>query len=249
MRILYVEDDATQAQTVEAMLEGEDHFCHTTDSGEQAVLLAKRNEYDMIILDIMLPDIDGYEVIQRMQAAGITTPCLIQSGFVDFDELLERLGPGVDDCLLKPFNKIELLEHMESVRSQPKRSSLSALAKKPDSRKQPPSSESERRKGGRVATLKSAEIINGDDRFACVILNLSAAGAAIRLPAEKQPCPSTFKLRIQPDILHQCQLCWSAGDNVGVKFVEAEDTENESSERLALKSKMKPRNKSLNPPP
>ena len=91
MRILYVEDDATQAQTVEAMLEGEDHFCHTTDSGEQAVLLAKRNEYDMIILDIMLPDIDGYEVIQRMQAAGITTPCLIQSGFVDFDELLERL--------------------------------------------------------------------------------------------------------------------------------------------------------------
>ena len=249
MRILDVEDDATQAQTVEAMLESEDHFCHTTDSGEQAVRLAVRNEYDLIILDIMLPDIDGYEVIQRMQAAGVTVPCLIQSGFVDFDELLERLGPGVDDCLLKPFSKIELLEHIENVRSQPKRANFSALTKKPNSRKQPASSGSERRQSHRVATLKSAEIINGDDRFACVILNLSATGAAIRLPVEKQPCPSTFKLRIQPGTLHQCQLCWSSGDNVGVKFVEAEDTQENSLERLALKMKMKPKNRTFKQSP
>ena len=104
MQILYVEDDAAQAKIVEAMLESEDHLCHSTDSGEQAVLLAKRNEYDMIILDIMLPDIDGYEVMRRVQAAGVRTPCLIQSGFVDFDPLLDGQGLEAYSCLIKPFS-------------------------------------------------------------------------------------------------------------------------------------------------
>ena len=68
MQILYVEDDPAQAKVVEVMLASEDHFCHCTDSGEQAVLLTKRNDYDLIILDIMLPDIDGYEVMQQLDA-------------------------------------------------------------------------------------------------------------------------------------------------------------------------------------
>ncbi len=67
MQFLYVEDNPSEAQVVEAMLHSEGHLCHTTHSGQQAVALAKRNDYDLIILDIMLPDIDGYEVIEQMR--------------------------------------------------------------------------------------------------------------------------------------------------------------------------------------
>ena len=74
MQILYAEDDAAPAKIVEAMLESEGHLCYSTDSSEQAVLLAKRNEYDLIILDIMLPDIDGYEMMWRVQTARVRTP-------------------------------------------------------------------------------------------------------------------------------------------------------------------------------
>ena len=66
MQVLYVEDNRSEAKVVEAMLRSEGHLCHTTDSGRQAVILARRNNYDVIILDIMLPDIDGYEVIEQM---------------------------------------------------------------------------------------------------------------------------------------------------------------------------------------
>ena len=83
MQVLYVEDDKLMAKNVELILQKEGHFCHTADRGERAVELAKRNAYDIIILDIMLPDFDGYEVIERLRASGIDTPYLIQSGLVD----------------------------------------------------------------------------------------------------------------------------------------------------------------------
>ena len=84
------------------MLQGEGYVCHSTDNGEQAVTLAKHSDYDIIILDIMLPDIDGYEVIQRVRAAGVRTPFLIQSGLVEPDSKLEGLGFGFDEFLVKP---------------------------------------------------------------------------------------------------------------------------------------------------
>ena len=69
MRVLYVEDDGTVAKSVQLMLESEGHDCDATDSGKRAIELAKRGRYDIILLDIMLPDIDGYEVIKRLRAA------------------------------------------------------------------------------------------------------------------------------------------------------------------------------------
>jgi CheY-like chemotaxis protein len=86
VRILHVENNPTAAKGVELMLHGMADEYEATALGEYAVHLAKRTAYDLILLDIMLPDIDGYEVIERLRAAGVRTPYLILSGLV-------RTGP------------------------------------------------------------------------------------------------------------------------------------------------------------
>ncbi|MDH3234962.1 MAG: response regulator [Alphaproteobacteria bacterium] len=221
MQVLYVEDNPSEAKIVEAMLRSEGHFCHTTDSGHQAVTLAKRNDYDLIILDIMLPDIDGYEVIERMQIAGVGIPFLIQSSLVDRDEKLDGLGFGVDDYLVKPFSKAELTERMESVLSRSKQTIPSRFAYIPDRRKKPRTSGSERRQHRRFSTVKTAEIIDGEERPPCVVLNLSHGGAALRLPGQQIPELPVFKLKLQMGAILQCRICWRLGDKIGVRFVEA----------------------------
>ena len=114
MRVLQVEDDPTAAQAVEKMLKSKGYACETTAYGELAVELASQNDYDIILLDIMLPDIDGYEVLRRLQAAQVHTPVLIQSGIIGRDELEKGAGFGVDDYLVKPFTRSELAERIET---------------------------------------------------------------------------------------------------------------------------------------
>ena len=219
MQVLYVEDNPSEAGVVETMLRSEGHFCHTTDSGRQAIALAKRNDYKLIILDIMLPDIDGYEVIERMRTASVVTPFLIQSGLVDRDERLDGLGFGVKDYLVKPFSKTELMECMESVLFRSKQTIPSRFAYVPDrqNKPQPPGSESRRHR--RFATAKSAEIIDGEERPTCVILNLSHGGAALRLPSQKVPNQLTFKLKLESGKILKCEVCWGLGDKLGVRFI------------------------------
>jgi DNA-binding response OmpR family regulator len=223
MQVLYVEDNPSEAGVVETMLRSEGYFCHTTDSGRQAIALAKRNDYNLIILDIMLPDIDGYEVIERMRTASVVTPFLIQSGLVDRDERLDGLGFGVKDYLVKPFSKTELMECMGSVLFRSKQTIPSRFAYVPDrqNKPQPPGSESRRHR--RFATVKSAEIIDGEERPTCVILNLSHGGAALRLPSQQIPGLPMFKLKLQSGTILQCRICWRLGDKIGVRFIEPTD--------------------------
>ncbi len=221
MQFLYVEDNPSEAQVVEAMLRSEGHLCHTTHSGQQAVALAKRNDYDLIILDIMLPDIDGYEVIEQMRTASVVTPFLIQSGLVDRDEKLDGLGFGVNDYLVKPFSKTELMQCMESALFRSKQTIPSRFAYAPDRLKKPRAPGSERRRHRRNATVKSAEIIDGEKRPSCVILNISHGGAALRLPGQPIPDQSTFKLKLQSGTILQCRICWRLGDRIGVRFIES----------------------------
>ncbi len=119
MRVLQVEDDPTAAQTIEKMLKSKGYACETTAYGEQAVALATHNDYDIILLDIMLPDIDGYEVLRRLQAAQVHTPVLIQSGLIGRDELEKGVGFGIDDYLVKPFTRSELAERIETTLQRP----------------------------------------------------------------------------------------------------------------------------------
>ena len=92
MRILQVEDDSVLAQSVELALNAQGHVCETTGFGEQAVELAQKYNYDMILLDVALPDIDGYEVLLQLQTTGVPSPILFMSGLIDRDNY--RQGPS-----------------------------------------------------------------------------------------------------------------------------------------------------------
>ncbi len=113
MRVLYVEDDDNLAFAVEQMLRQEGHACDRARSGVGAIKLGQEHDYDVIVLDVMLPDIDGYEVLRQLQALGVETPVLIQSGLVERDRAMDGLGFGVDDYLIKPFNRDELIRRVE----------------------------------------------------------------------------------------------------------------------------------------
>jgi two-component system cell cycle response regulator CtrA len=103
------------AQSIETMLKSEGYICDTTDMGEDGLEISKLYDYDIIILDLMLPDIDGYEVLRRMRAAKIDTPILILSGLSGLDDKLKGLGFGADDYLTKPFDKRELVARIQAI--------------------------------------------------------------------------------------------------------------------------------------
>jgi two-component system cell cycle response regulator CtrA len=115
MRVLLVEDDSATAQGIEMMLRSEGYVCDTTDMGEDGLEIGKIYDYDIIILDLMLPDIDGYEVLRRLRAARVRTPILILSGLNGLDDKIKGLGVGADDYLTKPFDKRELIARIQAI--------------------------------------------------------------------------------------------------------------------------------------
>ena len=115
MRVLLVEDDSATAASIEMMLRAEGFICDTTDLGEDGLEIGKLYDYDIIILDLMLPDIDGYEVLRRLRAARVRTPILILSGLAELDHKLKGLGFGADDFLTKPFDRRELIARIQAI--------------------------------------------------------------------------------------------------------------------------------------
>src|SRR6202034_1818601 len=115
MRVLLVEDDSATAASIEMMLKAEGFICDTTDLGEDGLEIGKLYDYDIIILDLMLPDIDGYEVLRRLRAARVRTPILILSGLTDLDNKIKGLGFGADDFLAKPFDRRELIARIQAI--------------------------------------------------------------------------------------------------------------------------------------
>ncbi|MBP5856064.1 response regulator transcription factor [Marivibrio halodurans] len=115
MRVLLVEDDDLTARSVEMMLQSEGFVVDTSDMGEDGLEIGKIYEYDLIILDIMLPDIDGYEVLRRLRDSRVETPVLILSGLSQMDDKIKGLGYGADDYLTKPFDKRELVARIQAI--------------------------------------------------------------------------------------------------------------------------------------
>ena len=115
MRVLLVEDDSNTAQSIELMLKSESFIVDSTDLGEDGLEIGKLYDYDIILLDLMLPDIDGYEVLRRLRAARVNTPILILSGLNELDNKLKGLGFGADDYLTKPFDKRELIARIQAI--------------------------------------------------------------------------------------------------------------------------------------
>ena len=115
MRVLLVEDDATVAQSIELMLKSENFNTYTTDLGEEGVDLGKLYDYDIILLDLNLPDMSGYEVLRSLRVAKVKTPILILSGMAGIEDKVKGLGFGADDYLTKPFHKDELVARIHAI--------------------------------------------------------------------------------------------------------------------------------------
>jgi two-component system, cell cycle response regulator CtrA len=115
MRVLLIEDDSATAASIEMMLRSEGFICDTTDLGEDGLEIGKLYDYDIIVLDLMLPDLDGYEVLRRLRAARVRTPILILSGLAELDHKIKGLGFGADDFLTKPFDRRELIARIQAI--------------------------------------------------------------------------------------------------------------------------------------
>ena len=115
MRVLLIEDDSATAQSIELMLKSEGFNTYTTDLGEEGVDLGKLYDYDIILLDLNLPDMSGYEVLKTLRLAKVQTPILILSGLNGIENKVQGLGFGADDYMTKPFHKDELVARIHAV--------------------------------------------------------------------------------------------------------------------------------------
>ncbi|WP_114285671.1 response regulator transcription factor CtrA [Candidatus Halocynthiibacter alkanivorans] len=115
MRILLVEDDPTTAKSIELMLTHANLNVYTTDLGEEGIDLAKLYDYDLILLDLGLPDMNGHEVLRQLRLARVDTPILILSGDDDTDSKIKGFGFGADDYLTKPFHREELVARIHAI--------------------------------------------------------------------------------------------------------------------------------------
>ena len=113
MRVLLIEDEASTAQSIELMLKG--FNVYTTDLGEEGVDLGKLFDHDIILLDLNLPDMSGFEVLRSLRVAKVKTPILILSGLAGIEDKVKGLGIGADDYLTKPFQKDELVARIHSI--------------------------------------------------------------------------------------------------------------------------------------
>ncbi|MDJ0686433.1 MAG: response regulator transcription factor [Alphaproteobacteria bacterium] len=127
MRILLVEDDASMARSIEMSLQAEGYIVDVTEFGEDGLEIGKIYDHDLIILDLILPDIDGYEVLRRLRDARVETPTLILSGLNDLDNKIKGLGFGADDYLTKPFDRRELLARVQAIIRRSKGHSQSVI--------------------------------------------------------------------------------------------------------------------------
>jgi DNA-binding response OmpR family regulator len=218
VRVLHVENNPATAKEVELMLRGvADHY-ETTALGEYALHLAQRTAFDLILLDVMLPDIDGYEVIRSLRAAGVRTPYLILSGLVDRESEFGALALGGGDYLAKPFTRTELFASIEAVLAHANLADPANLEVDRPGRAAAEGGDDERRKHRRFRTIKSARIdfAQGID---CRILDMSHSGAAIRIPDEKIDLPPSFLLELDGETAQLCSIRWRVRDRVGVKFL------------------------------
>jgi len=115
MRVLLVEDDKAVSDSIQLMLKTESFVVDCTELGEDGLEIGKIYDYDIIILDLMLPDIDGYEVLRRLRDARVETPILILSGLGELENKVKGLGFGADDYLTKPFHKQELIARVNAI--------------------------------------------------------------------------------------------------------------------------------------
>lgn len=119
MRILLVEDDREAADFVASGLAELGHACERCETGRDALVVALHQEFDVAVLDRMLPGLDGLSLVRSMRAAGVKTPVLFLTGMSGIDDRVEGLQAGADDYLLKPFAFSELVARIDALARRP----------------------------------------------------------------------------------------------------------------------------------
>ena len=114
MRVLLIEDDSAMARH-RLMLRSEGFNVYTTDLGEEGIDLGKLYDYDIIVLDLKLPDMSGFEVLRSLRVSKVKTPILILSGIAGVEDKVKALGFGADDYMTKPFHKDELVARIQAI--------------------------------------------------------------------------------------------------------------------------------------
>src|SRR5437899_4927268 len=109
MRVLLIEDDSAVAQSIELMLKSESFNVYTTDLGEEGVDLGKLYDYDIILLDLNLPDMSGYDVLKQLRVSKIKTPILILSGLAGIEDKVKGLGVGRSE---EHTSELQSLRHL-----------------------------------------------------------------------------------------------------------------------------------------
>ncbi len=115
MRALLVEPDSATAQSIELMLKSEGMNVYTTDLGEEAIDLAKLYDYDIVLLELNLPDMYGFEILTTLRRSRVMTPIIIVSGLAGIEDKVKGLELGADDYVTKPFHKDELIARIHAV--------------------------------------------------------------------------------------------------------------------------------------
>jgi two-component system, cell cycle response regulator CtrA len=115
MRVLLVDNDLIAARGIALILKSVGAVVDTTDRGEEALEMARHYDYDIVLLELALPDIDGYEVLRRMRAGRLDVPVLVLSGYVRAEDRVKALVTGADDVLGKPFDRAELVARLQAV--------------------------------------------------------------------------------------------------------------------------------------
>ncbi|WOI57024.1 response regulator transcription factor CtrA [Palleronia sp. LCG004] len=128
MRVLLVEDDPTTSRSIELMLTHANLNVYATDLGEEGIDLAKLYDYDLILLDLNLPDMHGHEVLRQLRLARINTPILILTGSDDTETKIKGFGFGADDYLTKPFHREELVARIHAIIRRSKGHSQSVIS-------------------------------------------------------------------------------------------------------------------------
>ena len=127
MRVLLIEDDPTTSKSIELMLTHANLNVYCTDMGEEGIDLAKLYDYDLILLDLNLPDMSGQDVLRQLRLARIETPILILTGSDDTESKLKSFGFGADDYLTKPFHREELVARIHAIIRRSKGHSQSVI--------------------------------------------------------------------------------------------------------------------------
>ena len=127
MRVLLMEDEPATAKAIELMLTTEGFNVYSTDLGEEGLDLGKLYDYDIILLDLNLPDMHGYDVLKKLRVAKVQTPVLILSGIAEMDSKIRSFGFGADDYVTKPFHRDELVARIHAVVRRSKSHSQSVI--------------------------------------------------------------------------------------------------------------------------